>query len=215
MEMVAEMTPELRSLLTPDRCVLLVVDVQNDFCHDEGVFGQAGLQLNAIQAAVDALLGFIETARAARVPVIFIRTHHDRWTNTPAWLTRHIRRGRTMEICATASWGAEFYKVSPGPDDRVVTKHRYSGFLGTDLEVILRSLGRPTVLLSGATSNVCVETTARDAFMRDYHAVFVEDCTGAPTKEEHEATLHNMRTYFGHVTDSHIVATLWRELQSQ
>ena len=184
---------------------IIVVDVQNDFCHHDGVFGQAGLQLHAIQAAVDSLLGFIDTARAARVPVIFIRTHHDRWTNTPTWLTRHIRRQRT-EICASGSWGAEFYKVSPGPDDRIVTKHRYSGFFGTDLEVVLRSLGRPTLLLSGATSNVCVETTARDAFMRDYHVVLLEDCAGAPTKEEHEGTLHNMRTYFGHVTDSATIA---------
>ena len=213
MEMVAEMIPELRALLTPDRCVLLVVDIQNDFCHDDGVFGRAGLELGAIQAAVDRLLGLIDTARVARIPVIFIKTHHDRWTNTPAWLTRHSRiRG---DICATGSWGAEFYKVSTGPDDRVVTKHRYSGFFGTDLEVILRSLGRSTVLLSGATSNVCVETTARDAFMRDYHVVLIEDCTGAPTKEEHEGTLHNMRTYFGHVADSHSVTALWHELRSR
>ncbi len=213
--MVAQMTPELGTLLAPDRSVLVVIDVQNDFCHDDGVFGQAGIQLSAIQAAVESLLSFIEAARSAGLPIIFVKTHHDRWTNTPAWLTRHIRRGRGAEICATGSWGAEFYKVSPGPDDRVVIKHRYSGFFGTDLDVILRSLGRPTLLFTGATSNVCVETTARDAFMRDYHVVLVEDCTGAPTKEEHESALHNMRTYFGHVTDSTGVAFLWRERQGR
>jgi len=214
-EVVAQMTPELRTLLAPDRSVLLVIDVQNDFCHDDGVFGQAGIQLSAIQAAVENLLSLIEAARSAGLPIIFVRTHHDRWTNTPAWLTRHVRRGRGVEICATGSWGAEFYRVSPTLEDRVIVKHRYSAFFGTSLEVVLRSLGRPTLLVTGATTNVCVETTARDAFMRDYQVVLVEDCTGAPTKEEHEGTLHNMRTYFGQVTDSPMVAALWRELQGR
>ncbi len=212
--MVAQVTPELRTLLAPDRSVLLVIDVQNDFCHDDGVFGKAGLHLGAIQAAVESLLGFIEVTRRIEVPIIFVKTHHDPWTNTPAWLTRHVRRGR-VEICATGSWGADFYRVSPTPADRVIVKHRYSAFFGTSLEVVLRSLGRPTLLVTGATTNVCVETTARDAFMRDYQVVLVEDCVGAPTKEEHEGTLHNMRTYFGHVTDSPMVAALWREREGR
>ena len=215
MEVVAQMTPELRTLLAPERSVLVVIDVQNDFCHDDGVFGQAGIELSAIQAAAENLLGFIEATRRIEVPIIFVKTHHDRWTNTPAWLTRHVRRGRGVEICATGSWGAEFYRISPTPADRVIVKHRYSAFMGTSLEVVLRSLGRPTLLVTGATTNVCVETTARDAFMRDYHVVLVEDCTGAPTKEEHEGTLHNMRTYFGHVTDSTGVALLCWELQER
>ena len=208
--MVAEMNAEMHALLDPGQSVLLVIDVQNDFCHDDGVFGQAGLHLGAIQQAVENLLSFIEAARRAHVPVVFVKTHHDRWTNSPAWLTRHIRRGRRVEICAIGSWGAEFYRVSPGPEDRVIVKHRYSAFMGTSLEVVLRSLARPTLLLTGATTNVCVESTARDAFMRDYHAVMVEDCVAAPTKEEHEATLYNMRTYFGHVSDSATIAALWQ-----
>ncbi len=208
--MVAEINPDLAALLAPDQTVLLVVDVQNDFCHDDGVFGQAGLQMGQIQAAVDNLLPFIEAARRTRVPVIFVKTHHDAWSNSPAWVARHARRGRRVEICAIGSWGAEFYRVSPGPEDRVIVKHRYSAFMGTSLEVILRSLGRPTLLLTGATTNVCVESTARDAFMRDYHAVLVEDCVAAPTKEEHESTLHNMRTYFGHVFDSATIVALWQ-----
>lgn len=213
--MVAQMTPELTSLLAPDQTVFLIVDVQNDFCHDDGVFGQAGLQMGQIQAAVDNLLPFIEAARRAQVPVIFIKTHHNAWNNSPAWLTRHARRDRVVEICATGSWGAEFYKVQPAPEDCVIVKHRYSAFMGTSLEVVLRSLGRPTLLLAGTTTNICVESTARDAFMRDYHVVLMEDCVAATTKEEHEATLHNMRNYFGHVTDSTTVAALWRQLQGR
>jgi ureidoacrylate peracid hydrolase len=206
--MVAEITSELGALIVPDQSALLVVDVQNDVCHDEGTFGRSGIQMGAIQAAVENLVEFIETARRARVPVLFIKTHHDRWNDSPAWLTREARKSKG-EICATGSWGAEFYKVSPATDECAIVKHRYSAFVGTSLEVVLRTLARPTLLLAGITTNVCVESTARDAFMRDYHVVLVEDCAAAATKEEHEATLHNMRAYFGHVLDSRSIAASW------
>ena len=210
--MVAQMTPDLRTLLAPDRSVLLVIDFQNDFCHDDGVFGKAGLQLGAIQAAAENVLSFIEAARSAGVPIIFVKATNDAWTNTPAWVRRGTHKEEVRaEIVATGSWGAEFYRVTPGPHDRVIVKHRYSAFMGTSLEVVLRGLSRSTLLLTGTTTNVCVESTARDAFMRDYYVVLVEDCAGAPSKEEQEGTLHNMRTYFGHVTDSHAVAEVWRE----
>ncbi len=89
-------------------------------------------------------------------------------------------------------------------------KHRYSGFLCTDLEMILRARERRSVLVTGVATNVCVESTARDAYMRDYHLVLVDDCCGAVTKAEHEATLHTIRTYFGRVLDSQAAAAHWR-----
>lgn len=199
--------------VNPDRSVLLVVDVQNDFCHDDGVFGRAGRDLGSIQAAVERLVVFIDVARRASVPVLFVKTHHDHWTNSPRWLTRGITRetrawGR-VEICATGSWGAELFRVKPQADECVIIKHRYSAFLGTRLPVVLRALGQPTLLVAGVTTNVCVETTVRDAFMRDYDVVLVEDCAGAPTKAEHEGAVYNVRAYFGRVLDSPTIARGW------
>ena len=201
--------PQLRELLTPDRSVLLVVDVQNDFCHLDGVFGRAGVDLGMIHAAVDRILWLVEAARRAGVPVVWIKTHHDRWTNSPMWLTREMRNTGKGEICATGSWGAEFFRAEPAPDERVVVKHRYSGFFGTSLSVVLGALARPTLVACGVTSNVCVETTVRDAFMRDYHVVLAEDCAGAPRKEEHEGAVYNVRTYFGRVLGSEAIAACW------
>jgi len=195
------------SFVAPDRCVLVVVDVQNDYCHDEGTFGRAGVELIAIQHAVDRIVRFVDVARGARVPVVWLRTEHDGWTNSPAWLTRDVRT--RAEICATGSWGAEFFQVRPRPDECVITKHRYSAFVGSRLPVVLRTLGRPTLLVAGITTNVCVESTARDAFMRDYQVVLVEDCAAARTKSEHDGAVHNVRTYFGRVLDSAAVAARW------
>ncbi len=190
--------------------VLIVVDVQNDFCHEDGVFGKAGLDLGSAQTCVNKLLPLIDAARASGVPVIFVKTHHDAWNNSRAFADRYMRKAARAEICATGTWGAEYYRVLPTKDDCEVVKHRYSAFAGTTLEVVLRSLGRETLLVTGVTTNVCVESTIRDACMRDYRGVLVEDCAAAPTAKEHESAVHNVRMYFGKVTDSESLMLSWR-----
>ena len=193
--------------MKPQECALVVVDVQNDYCDDQGTFGKLGAQLGAVQAAAERIVHLVEVARRAGVPVVWVKTHHDRSTNSPTWLARRTRKG--LEICATGSWGAEFFRVKPAGDESVVVKHRYSAFFGTKLEVVLRVLARPTLLFCGVTTNVCVESTLRDAFMRDYAAVLVEDCAAAFTKPEHDGAVHNVRTYFGRVTDSVTIEERW------
>lgn len=208
MEHTASDTERLKEIVSPQRAALLVVDVQNDFCHERGACSRVGFDMTAIQQSVGNLLGLIDAARKAGVPVIFVKTHHDRWTDSAAWLTRGPRKAGG-EICATGSWGAELYRVEPAAGERVVVKHRYSGFYMTELEMVLRVLGRQSVLVTGVATNVCVESTARDAFMRDFNVVLVEDCAGAATKEEHEAACANIRGYFGRVLDSERLVALW------
>jgi ureidoacrylate peracid hydrolase len=200
--------PDVESALVPSRAVLLIVDIQNDFCHQQGGLGRAGIPMDAIQAAVGRLPRLIEAARQAGVPVIFVKTQHGRWDTSPVWRTPTIRKS-SGELCAPNSWGAEFFRIRPSPDDCVIVKHRYSAFVGTDLEVVLRSLARSTLVLAGVTTNVCVESTARDAFMRDYHVVLVRDCTAALTREEHDAAVRNIGTYFGRVVTSEAVTASW------
>jgi ureidoacrylate peracid hydrolase len=196
-------------MIPPAECALIVIDVQNDSCHDEGVFGRAGLALGAIQAAALRVTGLVESARRARVPVIWVRTEHGPFTDSRVWLDREVRSAGI--ICAAGSWGAEFYRVRPAEGECVVVKHRYSAFVGTALEIVLRALGRPTLLMGGVTTNVCVESTARDAFMRDWRVVLVEDCAAAPTKSEHDSAVHNVRAYFGRVVEAAALEAGWVE----
>jgi ureidoacrylate peracid hydrolase len=200
--------PLLPSILSPDWAALLVIDVQNDFCHEKGAVSRLGFDMAPVRRAVRTLSGFLKAARQVEVPIIFIATEHGEWTNSTAWMTRGPRRGG--EVCAVGSWGAEFYQVTPVPGDRIIVKHRYSGFVGTELEVLLRARDRRSVLMTGVSTNVCVESTARDACMRDYHVVMIEDCCGALTPAEHEAALQNVRSYFGRVLDSSAIAAHWR-----
>ena len=186
--------------LLPTKTALIVVDVQNDFCHDEGIFSKnKKVDLDHVQQAVTTLLSFIEICHQFNLPTIFVRTIHSAWTDSPSWLGRMRGAAEKMRICPPGSWGADFYKVTPTEADCVISKHRYSAFVGTDLDLILRSGGIENILLAGVVTNVCVETTARDGFNLNYNVIMVEDCCGAYDHGEHAATLNNISKYFGRV----------------
>lgn len=196
------------------KTALIVVDVQNDFCDDEGVFSRAKrINMALAQKAVSSLLSFIDRCRELGLPVIFVRTTHSGWTDSASWLGRVGGKIGRMGICSPNSWGCEFYKVKPHENECIVTKHRYSGFFETDLDLILRSRAVETLLFTGVATNVCVETTARDAYNRNYNVVLVEDCCGAFDAGEHEATLINMRNYFGTVASSTEVINMFQQTQ--
>jgi ureidoacrylate peracid hydrolase len=187
--------------LEANNSCLLVIDVQNDYCHEQGAFGQMGIPLENIQRSVQRLIPFIDEVRRAGVMVIFIRNQHSEWDDSPTWLSRRRRRGaqKIVPVCVEGTWGTEFYQVRPTPADRVVIKHRYSAFIDTDLDVILRSRKVSSLLLAGIATNVCVESTARHGFMKDYQVTLVEDCCAASSLEEHQGTLLNISKFFGDV----------------
>ena len=201
------LTEQLRAKKT----ALIVVDVQNDFCHSEGAFGKRGRDLSHVHASVDRLCVFMERCRELNLPIIFVRTIHSAWTDSASWKGRMEGAGNEMLICRSDSWGAELYKVKREEADFLVTKHRFSGFVGTDLDLVLRTQNVQTLLMTGVATNVCVETTARDGFNRDYRVVLVEDCCGAFTTAEHASAVRNIAGYFGAVTDSATMVSLLRE----
>jgi ureidoacrylate peracid hydrolase len=181
---------------------LIVVDVQNDFCHPDGAFAKKGFDLSHVERAVMNLLPFIDQCRRFGLPVIFVRTFHSDWTDSSSWMWRLGGMNKETPVCRLNSWGAEFYKVKPQESDFIVTKHRFSGFVGTDLDLVLRSRGMETLLFTGVATNVCVETTTRDGFNLNYNVILVEDCCGPFTPEEHASTVTNITNYFGTVCDS-------------
>jgi ureidoacrylate peracid hydrolase len=176
------------------RAALIVVDMQNDFCHDDGVLGRRGVDLEPTQAMAPRLVALIERARALGLPVVYPINVHDSWSDSQVWRERYGKAA--VEICRPGSWGAAFYAVAPRPDDRIVPKHRYNAFVGTELDLILRARGVTTLIFAGVATNVCVETTARDAFCRDYRVVLVRDCLAGSSAAEHEASLRSLERYF-------------------
>jgi ureidoacrylate peracid hydrolase len=155
---------------------------------------------------VPRLRRLIDAARAAGTRVIFIQTIHEEATDSEAWIGRHAP-GR--KNCRPGTWGAELFEVAPREGEPIVIKHRYSAFINTRLDSILRTYKIETLITTGVATNVCVESTARHGYMLDYHVVFPTDCSAAYISAAHEGTLDNIGRHFGRVVASEEIIAAW------
>lgn len=197
----------LADLVAPSKTAVLVVDVQNDFCDPAGVAGQGGKDTSAAMAMIPTLQRLLDAAREHGTNVIFIQTIHEPSTDSEAWIGR--RSNPDLKTCLKGTWGAEFTGVAPRESEPVVIKHRYSAFVNTRLESVLRTLKVENILVLGVATNVCVESTARHGFMLDYHTVFVSDCSAGYSQAPHDQTLRNHATYFGRVATAQEIIDTW------
>jgi len=214
-----ELLRTLAEKVSPAHAALVTVDVQNDFCHDRGFLGALGAPLGLVQAMVPGLARLLEAARRRDVPVIHVISHHDEQYASPVVTEQKLRHGLPMEengrplrdapYCRQGTWGAELYGIDARPGEEIVIKHRYSGFHNTNLDLVLRSRGIQTVILTGVATNVCVESTARDTYMHDYYLVFVSDGTATMSAAAHEATLANVDQFFGQVVTAGEIMQCW------
>jgi ureidoacrylate peracid hydrolase len=192
---------------------VLVIDVQNDFCHPEGTRAKSGCDTTAVTAMVPNLQQFIAACRQQQIAVRFVHTTHDKYTDSPAWIARRppYRPVRTSSnrTCQTDTWGSEPYLIAPGQGDLLVTKHRYSAFAGTDLNLLLRAHGKTALLCTGVATDVCVESTIRDALSRDYYITLVDDCCASYTSAAHRATTSVVAAHFGRVMSSDEILSGW------
>lgn len=157
----------------------MIVDMQKDFCYPEGAL-YAG---DGVRKIFSPLRGVIERARG-NIPVIF----------TQDW---HRKDDREFKIwpahCLINTEGAEVIdELKPREEDFYIKKRRYSGFYGTDLDLLLRELRVDGLILSGVLTNICVLHTAADAASRGYSVKLLKDCTFALTEYEYEYAIHHM-----------------------
>ena len=203
---------ELPFRYDPAHTALVVVDVQNDFCSPDGSLGIRGADTSAAVAMVPRLVTLIDAARAAGTPVIFIQTIHDETNDTQEWLGR-IDAGPGTErpgiTCRTGSWGGEFYGVVPEPTDHIVIKYRYSAFVGTNLNILLRTLGVRSVLFTGVATEICVESSLRDGLFNEYFVSLVPDCSASYSQAAHNASIDVVARQFGTIVTGTELAELW------
>lgn len=200
---------ELKKLINPKHTAVVVIDLQNDFCHSRGDLAKSGRDVGQMQQAAHNTQKFLAEVRKRQVAVIFVRARHTEWTSSAAWMRKRGDKGSTT--CIEGTWGEEFFVVKPGEGEVVVVKHRYSAFIGTNLDLILRSKGIQTLILTGVGTNVCVESTARDGFQMDYDIVLLSDCTGSSTLESHQKALNVLGQHFGYVYASGEILKAWRK----
>ncbi len=186
----------VEEVLSQRRCALLVIDMQNDVVDEGGLFATVGQNIADIQRIVPLCSELIGTARAAGILVVHTRVvalpaGH---SSSPAWIRSTSLITGLDEVQLEGSWGAEFCPAcEPAPKEPVITKHRSSAFVGTNLDQVLRASGVETVVVIGEQTPGCVEATLRDAVQHDYYAVLVEDCVAALRRELHDAALTVIR----------------------
>lgn len=187
------------------KTAVLVIDMQNGFVHPEGSLPANGFGLPDMPAVIAENGAMIAAARAKGLPIIY---------------TRHVYRGDRIEMPRSmqerqgeldrpslirGSWDADVVdELRPHGDDYIVDKNRFDAFLYTDLEVVLRGLGVKQLLVSGVVTSVCVESTVRSGYQRDFDIMVAADCTSAPP-QFHTPSLEVMAELFAQVGD-------WRSL---
>jgi nicotinamidase-related amidase len=185
-----------RMRLRKGKACLLVIDMQNEFVAEDGAvfFHYAG----AIIPNIKSLLGAF---REARLPVVYTGHVHENpevdGGMTAEWWPE-IKMGKSL---IKGTKGVEIYSaLKPRKGEPVIWKHRYSAFYNTDLEIVLRGMGVTDLVIAGVLTNCCCESTARDAFFRDFRVFFLADATATSEPEFHLASLRNLAFGFAYVT---------------
>lgn len=194
-----------------DRTALLVIDMQNGFCHPDGSFAGLGLDVSMCNAAIAGCRRLVEAAHAAGVPVVYTRYVYRADYKDGGVLVQEVLPALAdVKSLAAGTWDAELVdELVPTDEDFVLDKNRYSAFYGTGLEPILTSLGVRNLVMAGVTTNMCVETTARDASQRDYRVFVVSDATGELDAARHDMALATLGFGFGAVVATDDVARAW------
>ena len=197
--------------LDPARTALVAIDMQNTFCAPG-----APAEVPAARGIVEPLNALTAGLRALGVPVIWVLHANERVGGKSDWelffntIVADEVREKTMESLIPAKQSVWSGLVT-NPADKTVLKNRYSALIpgSSPLERVLRGLGTDTILIAGTKTNVCCESTARDAMMLDFKVVLVEDCCAALSDEEHRGALENIIQQFGDVmTGTEVLARL-------
>ncbi|TFZ00593.1 cysteine hydrolase [Ramlibacter henchirensis] len=196
------MENSLRTVLEA-RKALLVVDMQRDYCVPEGIIGTLGHDTSHFPAVAERLAAFLQRTRPLFDQVVFVRTDFPAWPRSRAQALHYGRNALSRKRDAALT---DWFGVQPGAGDHVISKARYSAFRDTQLDALLRASRIETVVVCGATTDVCVDTTARDAFMHDYSVVVLSDCSGASTPQRHQHALDVLDHFFARVNTADEVA---------
>lgn len=199
--------------LRHEATALVVVDMQNGFCHADGSVDRIGLPAAALEPAIAPCTRLVAAARAAGVPIIYTRyVYRPDYTDGGVMVHELIPDLKKGECLRSGTWDGDVIdELSPQDADYVIDKNRPSAFYATGLEPILTSLGIQDLVVCGVTTNCCVETTVRDASQRDYHTFVVGDAVAEYEQDRHEAALKSMGMLFARVVQVEDVLAVWGE----
>ena len=200
----------------PQQSALIVVDMQNAYASLGGYLDLAGFDVSATRPVIDNINTAVAAARAAGMLIIWFQNGWDDQyveaggINSPNFhksnALKTMRKQPELQgkLLAKGGWDFELIdELQPLAQDIVIEKPRYSGFFNTALDSMLRSKGIRNLVFVGIATNVCVESTLRDGFFLEYFGVALGDaCYQAGPAEAQQASLYNIKTFFGWVSDT-------------
>ena len=194
-----------------DKSAIVVVDMQNAFASKGGLLDLAGVDISGAATVVRSIASVLQAARAKAVQVIYLQTgYKPDLSNGGGELSPNPRKETALclmrarpelkgKLLVEGTWDFEIIEeLQPQPQDLVVLKTRYSGFAGTTLDSVLRAHGIRFLFFVGIATNVCVESTLRDAYFHEYWPILLTDAVmqaGPPSLQE--ATIFNVESFFG------------------
>ena len=205
---------DLSEIVDPTHTALLIIDMQRDFCCAGGSFDRLGVDLSMYPPVIDRIGELLDAARQSGVLPVFIQMTvlPNRASESPAQIRFNLRlhdghHGQAEPLAYTVD-GSEGQKFVPGLEPQegelVVKKYRSSAFWGTNLALLLRSNGIKSVVVSGCTTEGCVESTARDAMFSDYYVVLATNAVASDDKRQHDASMYLMAHRFDLATSEDI-----------
>ncbi len=197
--------------VAPEQSAIVVVDMQNAFASPKGLLDLAGIDIRGAAAVVRTIGSTLDAARKRSVPIVYLQTGYkpdlsngggDASPNPRKETALCLMRARPElkgQLLVEGTWDFQIVdELKPRPEDVVVLKTRYSGFAGTTLDSTLRVRGIRYLFFVGIATNVCVESTLRDAYFHEYWPILVRDgAMQAGPPSMHEATIFNVESFFG------------------
>ncbi len=199
------MSVSLKERVDPRQAVLVVIDMQ------KGSWPPRGRRVGG-EEILPELISFINAARRFRLPIIFVRNTHSDWTGTRSRIEhkKHIStdyRARFWE----GTPGTDFLEgLNPEPSDLILVKHSYSPYAHGPMDLVLRSRGIKTVLLTGGSVLGAVETVAKDSMVRGYNVVVVKDCVYPRSGSIYEIVMDYVKRHLGIAVSSQEIMACWQ-----
>ncbi len=200
------------------RTAVLIIDMQNAFCRKGGMFDLGGRDISLIPQTYGPIRRVSTVAREKGIKVVYIVHRLSPDLREVGPLSRYSFRGMLErpeardKLILQGTWGAEIIdELAPRQDEMVIEKRRFSAFVGTELDMMLKTFDIRYLIFTGVATNICVESSLRDASHLQYLPILVSDAVAASPPSRQESTLANVREVFGWVTTSdNIVSALRR-----
>lgn len=203
----------LEELADASAAAVVVVDLQNDFCHAGGLYARHGKDIRRIERMLPTALAFISEAQDLGIRCVFVRqvTLPEGLSDSAAWMRFKTRDGKPPGYALSGTWGAELVEgLVPQAGDIAVEKFRPDAFHRTPLDLLLRANRLESLLILGVLTEGCVESTVRSASYHDYYTVVVEDCVASTHAVNHAGSMNLFRARYPMASSDSLLA-IWRD----